>query len=111
MKNKIKELKFPIELEKDLILLNKARNNAVHVGREIQEDDRLLLYDVFFRVLEFLLEYHVKEKVNALISNDRDKRIAYKEVRELLTNYIAKKVSKTSWEHSQLPNLIIQMFP
>ena len=109
--NKIKELKFPIELEKDLILLNKARNNAVHDGREIQEDDQLLMYDVFFRVLEFLLEYHVKEKVNALISNDRDKRIAYKETREVLANYIAKKVSKNSWEHSQLPNLIIQMFP
>jgi len=53
---KIKELKFPIELEKDLILLNKARNDAVHDGKEIYEDDRLLMYDVFFRVLQFLLE-------------------------------------------------------
>ena len=111
MTTKIKELKFPIELEKDLILLNKARNNAVHDGKEIQEDERLLMYDVFFRVLEFLFEYHVKEKVNALISNNTDKRIAYKEAREVLANYIAKKVSKTSWEHSQLSNLIIQMFP
>lgn len=108
---KIKELKFPIELEKDLILLNKARNDAVHDGKEIYEDDRLLMYDVFFRVLQFLLEYHVKEKVKVLVSNESDKRIIYKEAREVLANYIAKKVSKTSWEHPQLRNLIMLIFP
>ncbi|MHA1372923.1 MAG: hypothetical protein ACTSVI_06995 [Promethearchaeota archaeon] len=108
---KIKELKLPIELEKDLILLNKARNDAVHDGREIYEDDRLLMYDVFFRVLQFLLEYHVKEKVNTLISNESDKRIIYKKAREVLANYIVKRVSKTSWEHPQLRNLIMLIFP
>ncbi len=107
---KIKELNFPIELEKDLILLNKARNNAVHDGKEIYDDDRLLMYDVFFRVLQFLLEYHVKEKVNGLVSENSDKTTIYKETREILANYIAKKVSKTSWEHPQLHNLIKEVF-
>jgi hypothetical protein len=110
MPKKIKELKFPIELEKDLILLNKTRNNAVHNGKEIYEDDRLLIYNVFFRVLEFLLEYHVKEKVNALHSNARNKRNVYKEAREILSNYIAKKISKTSWEHPQLRKFILDVF-
>ena len=110
MPKKIKELKFPIELEKDLILLNKTRNDAVHNGKEIYEDDRLLIYNVFFRVLEFLLEYHVKEKVNALCSNGREKRNVYKEAREVLANYIAKKVSKTSWDNPQLRKLIIEVF-
>jgi hypothetical protein len=107
---KIKELNFPIELEKDLILLNKARNNAVHDGKEIYDDDRLLMYDVFFRVLQFLLEYHVKEKVNGLVSENSDKTTIYKETREILANYIAKKVSKTSWEHPQLHDLIKEVF-
>ncbi len=111
MPDKIKELKFPIELEKDLILLNKARNDAVHNGKEIYEDDRLLMYDVFFRVLQFLMEFHVKEKVNTLVSNDRDRKIAYKGARVLLTNYMAKKASKNSWEQHQLSNLLIKLFP
>lgn len=110
MPKKIKELKFPIELEKDLILLNKTRNDAVHNGKEIYGDDKLLIYNVFFRVLEFLLEYHVKEKVNALCSNGRDIRNLYKEARKVLANYIAKKVSKTSWEHPQLGDLINGVF-
>jgi len=110
MPKKIKELKFPIELEKDLILLNKTRNDAVHNGKEIHGDDQLLIYNVFFRVLEFLLEYHVKEKVNTLCSNNMDKRIVYKEASNVLANFIAKKVSKTSWEHPQLRNLIIKVF-
>ena len=107
---KIKELKFPIELEKDLILLNKARNNAVHDGKEIYQDDRLLMYDVFFRIIKFLLEYHVKEKVNALVSNDSDKKSIYRKTREVLANYFQKKVSKTNWEHPQLRNIILELF-
>jgi hypothetical protein len=111
MPDKIKELKFPIELENDLILLNKARNDAVHDGKEICEDDKLLMYDVFFRVLQFLMAFHVKEKVIAIISNDRDRKIVYKEARKVLTNYIVKKISKNTWEQHQLDTLLVQVFP
>ena len=109
MQKKIKEIRFPIELEKELIHLNKARNDFVHSGKEIHVDDQLLMYNVFFRVLKFLLVFHVIEKVSSQASNDRDKEILCQEARKILVNIIGKKMSKNNRKYPKLHDFISQI--
>ena len=73
---KIRELHFPLALEKTLIKYNRIRNKCIHQGYELNQKDKERLVVFYF---QFLIAFFEKEIKPIVDSMQRIQRISLKE--------------------------------
>lgn len=69
MHGKIKELGLPADLEKNLIELNSTRNDIVHKGYELTEQDRIRIHENFLAFVFYLIVKNVRPLIANIQTN------------------------------------------
>jgi len=87
---KVKELKLPKDLEEDLINLNTVRNNIVHHGYELTENDHKMILENYSNFIKYLLNRFIKPEITKIITESGYDFLDLKDVNQEVIFYLKK---------------------